>query len=110
MGRIRPHRRSSSGNQLKALPMEAMYAAGVSIFSLVIYGAIMGVSVYMAGETPKFVGGIGMLGCFLAIAAFLYNVAQMKTKTELKYRLICLAVSTLAMAIWVGTFILGMVN
>ncbi|SHI79097.1 hypothetical protein [Pseudobutyrivibrio xylanivorans] len=110
MGRVRPHRRNSYGNQLKALPMEAMYAAGVSIFSLVIYGAIMGVSVYMAGETPKFVGGIGMLGCFLALAAFLYNVAQMKTKTELKYRLICLAVSTLAMAIWVGTFILGMVN
>ncbi|CBK75851.1 hypothetical protein CIY_33900 [Butyrivibrio fibrisolvens 16/4] len=110
MGRVRPHRRNSYGNQLKALPMEAMYAAGVSIFSLAIYGAIMGVSIYMAGETPKFIGGIGMLGFFVALAAFIYNIAQMKTKTELKYRLICLAISVVAMAIWVGTFILGMIN
>ena len=110
MGRIRPHRHSSYVKQTKALPMEAMYAAGVSVFSLVVYAAVMGVSVYMAGETPKFVGGIGMLGFFLALAAFLYNCGQMKTKTELKYRLICLAVSGLIMAVWIGTFILGMIN
>ena len=110
MGRIRPHRRNSYGNQLKALPMEAMYAAGVSLFSLIVYLVIMVVSVYMAGETPKFVGGIGMLGFFLALAALLYNIGQMKTKTELKYRIICLAISVGAMAVWIGTFILGMVN
>ena len=110
MGRVRPHRRNSYGNQLKALPMEAMYAAGVSIFSLVIYAAIMGVSVYMSGETPKFIGGIGMLGFFIALGAMLFNIGQMKTKTELKYRLICLAISGVAMVIWVGTFILGMMN
>ena len=110
MGRIRPHRRNSYGNQLKALPMEAMYAAGVSLFSLIVYLVIMGVSVYMAGETPKFVGGIGMLGFFLALAALLYNIGQMKTKTELKYRLICLAISIAAMCVWIGTFILGMIN
>jgi hypothetical protein len=90
--------------------MEAMYAAGVSIFSLIVYGVIMGVSVYMSGETPKFIGGIGMLGFFIALAALLFNCGQMKTKTELKYRLICLAISTVSMAVWVGTFIIGMVN
>lgn len=110
MGKVRPHRRNSYGNQLKALPVEAMYAAGVSAFSLVIYAAIMGVSVYMSGDTPKFIGGIGMIGFFIALAALLFNVGQMKTKTELKYRLICLGISFLVMAVWVGTFILGMVN
>lgn len=110
MGRVRPHRRNSYGNQLKALPVEAMYAAGVSIFSLFVYGAIMGVSIYMAGETPKFIGGIGMLGFFMALAALLYNCSQMKTKTELKYRIICLAISIGVMCVWIGTFVLGMIN
>ena len=110
MGRIRPHRRNSYGNQLKALPVEAMYAAGVSLLSLIIYGVTLGISVYMAGETPKLLGGFAMLGFFVALAALLYNCGQMKTKTELKYRLVCLAISIGAMGIWVGTFILGMVN
>ncbi len=110
MGRVRPHRRNSYGNQLKALPMEAMYAAGVSLFSLIVYVIIMGVSVYMSGETPKFIGGIGMLGFFMALAALLYNCGQMKTKTELKYRIICLTISIGVMCVWIGTFVLGMIN
>ena len=110
MGRVRPHRRNSYGNQLKAVPVEAMYAAGVSLFTLIIYGAVIGFSVYLKGETPKIIGGIGMLGFFIALFAFLYNLGQMKTKTELKYRITSLSVSGVVMIIWIATFILGMVK
>ena len=110
MGRVRPRRRNSYGNQLKALPIEAMYAAGVSLFTLIAYGVVIGISVYMSGETPKFIGGIGMLGFFMAIGALIFNLGQMKTKTELKYRLICLGVSLVVIIVWATTFILGMIN
>lgn len=110
MGRVRPHRRNSYGNQLKALPMEAMYAAGVSLFTLIVYAAVIGVSVYMSGDTPKFIGGIGMLGFIVALAALLYNIGQMKTKTELKYRVICLSISILTMIAWIAPYVLGLIN
>lgn len=110
MGRVRPHRRNSYGNQLKALPMEAMYAAGVSLFTLIVYAAVIGVSVYMSGDTPKFIGGIGMLGFIVALAALLYNIGQMKTKTELKYRVICLSISVLTMIAWIAPYVLGLIN
>ena len=103
-------RHSSYGNQLKALPVEAMYAAGVSIFSLVIFGAVLGVSIYMSGETPKFIGGIAMLGFFVGLVAFIYNIRQLSTKTELKYRLICFSISTFSMIIWVIPYVLGLLN
>lgn len=110
MARNRSRRRNSYGNQLKALPIEAMYAAGVSLFSLIVYIVVIVISVFMAGETPRWVGGSGMLGFFAALGAFLYNLGQMKTKTELKYRLICLGVSLVVMIVWMATFIIGMVN
>ena len=110
MSRVRFHRRSSYGNQLKALPMEAMYAAGVSLFTLIVYGAIIGASVYLAGETPRWLGGIGMLFFIVALCALGFNIGQMKTKTELKYRLVCLGISIFVMLFWLGTFILGMIN
>ncbi|MBQ7147331.1 MAG: hypothetical protein IJR96_01125 [Pseudobutyrivibrio sp.] len=110
MGRIRPHRRSSYGNQLKALPIEAMYASGVSLFTLIIFGVVIGVSVYMSGETPKLLGGIGMLGFFIALAAMLYNIGQMKTKTELKYRITCMTISAVVMIIWIAPYVLGLIN
>ncbi len=110
MGRLRPHRRNSYGNQLKALPMEAMYAAGISLFTLIIFVAVIAVSVYMSGETPKFIGGIGMLGFITALTAFIYNIGQMKTKTELKYRIICLLISTVIMIIWIAPYVLGLIN
>lgn len=110
MGRIRPHRRSSSGNQLKALPVEAMYASGVSLFTLVIYGAIIGVSVYMKGETPNFIGGIGMLGFFVALGSLIFNIGQMKTKTEIKYRVTCLSISAVTLVIWITPIVLGLIN
>ena len=110
MAKIYRHRRSSNGNQLKALPIEAMYAAGISVFSLVLYGAIIAGSVYLAGETPRWLGGSGTLCFCLALGAFIFNIRQMKTKTEIKYRVICLCISTLAMAVWTATIVLGMIN
>ena len=38
------------------------------------------------------------------------KIGQMKTKTEFKYRIICLGVSTLAMIVWTATIVLGMIN
>ena len=110
MARIYKHRRNSNGNQMKALPIEAMYAAGVSVFSLVLYGGLIAGSIYLAGETPKWLGGTGTLGFCIALGAFIYTVRQMKTKTEIKYRLICLGISSFAMLIWTATIILGMIN
>ena len=110
MAKIYRHRRNSNGNQLKALPIEAMYAAGVSVFSLILYGAIIAGSVYLAGETPKWLGGSATLCFCIALGAFIFNIGQMKTKTEIKYRLICLGVSTLAMIVWTATIIVGMIN
>ena len=110
MGRIRPHRRSSYGNQVKALPVEAMNAAGVSIFSLIIFGIVVGTSIYMAGETLKLVGGIGMLGFILALVALIFNISQMKTKTEFKYRLACLGISAGTMIIWITPYIIGLIK
>jgi hypothetical protein len=111
MARSRFHRRSSYGNQLKALPMEAMYSAGVSLVSLIIYGGIITASVYMSGETPRWLGGgLGTLGFLVAFGAFVYNVGQMKTKTELKYRVICLAISSVIMIVWIATLIIGLIR
>ena len=110
MARVYRHRRNSNGNQLKALPIEAMYAAGVSIASLVIYVAIVAGSVYLAGETPRWLGGCGTLGFCIALGAFIYNIGQMKTKTEIKYRLICLGISVIAMLVWTSTIILGLIK
>ncbi len=110
MARIYSHRRNSNGNQMKALPMEAMYAAAVSVFSLIVYGVVIGVSVYMAGETPKLIGGIGFLGFLLALVAGIYNIGQMKTKTELKYRIVCMIISLVALIVWLSTFILGLIK
>ena len=108
MARTYSHRRNSYGNQLKAIPVEAIYAAGVSIFSIVMFIAIIGVSIYMAGETPRWLGGISVLAFIVALNAFIYNIKQMKTKTEIRYRVACMLISVLALAIWIGTFILGM--
>ncbi|MCR4694430.1 MAG: hypothetical protein K5773_03790 [Pseudobutyrivibrio sp.] len=108
MTRTYSHRRNSYGNQLKAIPVEAMYAAGVSIFSILMFIAIIGVSIYMAGETPRWIGGISVLAFIVSINAFIYNIKQMKTKTEIRYRVICMLISVFALAIWIGTFILGM--
>ncbi len=110
MRRGRPHRRNSYGNQLKALPVEAMYASGVSLFSLLIYVAVIGVSVYFAGETPKLVAGIGMLGLFISLAAALFNLGQMRTKTEVKYRIICMSISVVVLIIWITPYIMGLLN
>ncbi|MCR5581300.1 MAG: hypothetical protein K6F66_06900 [Pseudobutyrivibrio sp.] len=110
MARGRFHRRNSYGNQLKALPIEAMYAAGVSLFSLIVFGAVIAISVYMAGETPRWVGGIGTLGFLVALCALIFNIGQMKTKTEFKYRIVCLSISILAMVIWMATLIVGLVR
>ena len=110
MAKIYRHRRNSNGNQLKALPIEAMYAAGVSVFSLILYGAIIAGSVYLAGETPKWLGGSATLCFCIALGAFIFNIGQMKTKTEIKYRLICLGISTPAMIVWTATIIVGMIN
>ncbi len=107
MARGRFRRRNSYGNQLKALPMEAMYCAGVSLFTFVLYIAIMTGSVYLSGETPRWLGGLGTLGFLVSVIAFIFNVGQMKTKTELKYRAICLGVSSFVMLIWIATLIIG---
>lgn len=110
MARGRFHRRSTYGNQLKALPIEAMYAAGVSFVSLIVYGGIIGGSVYLSGETPRWLGGLGTLGFLIALCALIFNIGQMKTKTEFKYRLICLGISIFAMLIWVSTLMLGLIR
>ncbi len=110
MARVYRHRHNSYKGQSKALPIEAMYAAGVSLFSIIVYIAIIIASVYLAGETPKWLGGLAFLGYCAAIAAFVYNIGQMKTKTELKYRIACLAISFVAMVVWTVTIIIGMVK
>lgn len=110
MSRRRRHRRDSSIKESKAWPMEAIYASGVSLISLIIYGALIGVSVYKAGENPNVIGGIGMLGLFIALAAAIFNITQMRTKTELKYRIICMAVSTVVLIIWLTPYVLGLIN
>lgn len=110
IGRGRFHRRSSYGNQLKALPVEAMYAAGVSLGTLVVYIAIMAGSVYLSGETPKWLGGLGTIGFLVALCALIYNIGQMKTKTELKYRATCLAISSVVMIVWMATLVVGFVR
>lgn len=110
MARGRFHRRNSYGNQLKALPIEAMYAAGVSLATIIAYGCIVVASVYMSGETPRWLGGLGTLGLLTAFGAFVYNIGQMKTKTELKYRIICMTVSSVVMIVWLATLIIGLVR
>ena len=90
--------------------MEAMYSAGVSLVTLIIYGSIITASVYMSGETPRWLGGLGTLGFLTAFGAFAYNVGQMKTKTELKYRVICLAISSIIMLVWIATLIIGLIR
>lgn len=110
MARGHHRRRNSYGNQLKALPIEAMYASGVSLFTLFIYAIIIIVSVYFSGETPKWIGGIGTLGFIAAAVALIFNIRQMSTKTEFKYRMICLGVSTFVMLIWAATLVIGLVR
>ena len=110
MVRVYRHRHNSSRGRAKALPIEAMYAAGVSLFSLIVYGVVIGVSVYLEGETPKWLGGIAMLAFIASICAFVFNVYQMKTKTEIKYRVICIIISFVALVVWGATIILGMVK
>ena len=90
--------------------MEAMYAAGISLLSLIIYVVVIVVSVCMSGETPKFIGGLGMLGFFIALCSLVYNLNQMKTKTELKYRVVSLVISFVIMIIWATPYILGLLN
>ena len=110
MARGRFHRRSSYGNQLKALPIEAMYAAGVSFATLLIYGGIIAGSVYLSGETPKWLGGLGTIGFLIAFGALVYNIGQMKTKTEFKYRVVCMSISSFTMLVWVVTLLLGLIR
>jgi len=110
MARGRFHRRNSYGNQLKALPIEAMYASIVSVATLFLYGAIMGGSVYLSGETPRWLGGLGTIGFLIALGAFIYNIGQMKTKTEFKYRLVCFSISSVAMLVWLTTLIIGLIR
>ena len=110
MARGRFRKRSSYGKQLKALPIEAMYAAGVSAFTLLVCGALIAGSVYLKGETPRWLGGLGTLGFLTALGALIYNIGQMKTKTELKYRLICLGISIVVMIVWATLLILGLVR
>lgn len=110
MARGRFRRRNSYGNQLKALPIEAMYAAGASIITLLVYGGIIAGSVYLSGETPRWLGGLGTLGFLAAGIALIFNIGQMKTKTELKYRLICLGISIFSMLVWTSTLLLGVVR
>ena len=110
MARGRKRRRSSYGNQLKALPIEAMYASGVSLFTLFLHVIIIIIAVYLAGETPKWLGGIGTLGFIAAAVALIFNIRQMSTKTEFKYRLICLGVSSFVMIVWMSTLINGLVR
>lgn len=110
MARNRRHRKSSASKPLKALPMEAVYAATLSLFSLIIYIAVIGVSAFMNGETPKLVGGIGMLGFIIALAALVYNFFQLNTKTEVKYRVICFGISTFATILWLAPYIYGLIK
>lgn len=110
IGRGRFHRRSSYGNQLKALPVEAMYAAGVSLGTLVVYAGIIAGSVYLSGETPKWLGGLGTIGFLVALGSLIFNLGQMKTKTELKYRATCLIISSVVMIVWMATLVVGLVR
>lgn len=110
IGRGRFHRRSSYGNQLKALPVEAMYAAGVSLGTLVVYAGIIAGSVYLSGETPKWLGGLGTIGFLVALGSLIFNIGQMKTKTELKYRATCLIISSVVMIVWMATLVVGLVR
>ena len=90
--------------------MEAMYAAGVSIFSLVAFIAILAIDVYMAGDTPKVIGGLSILFFIAALCAFAFNISQMTKQTELKDRIICMIISTVCFAVWLVTFLIGMFN
>lgn len=110
MARGRFHRRNSYGNQLKALPIEAMYAAGVSIITLFVYAGIIAGSVYLSGETPRWLGGLGTIGFLSALGALIFNIRQMKTKTELKYRLICLGISIFVMLVWSFPLVIGFIR
>jgi len=110
IGRGRFHRRSSYGNQLKALPVEAMYAAGVSLATMVVYIGIIAGSVYLSGETRKWLGGLGTIGFLVSLGSLIFNIGQMKTKTELKYRATCLIISSVVMIVWMATLVVGLVR
>ncbi len=109
MARIYNRRRASAKDQLKAKPMEAIYAAAVSLASFVAYIVIVAMSVSYAGDSPNWVGGLGILGFFASICAGIYNAGQMQTKTEFKDRCICFGISIAVFLIWLVTFILGMI-
>ena len=104
------HRRGNFGVQNKAKPVEAMYAAGFSIISIIAYIVILIIDAFMAGETPKVVGGLAFVFFCMSVGAFCFNISQMKTKTEFRDRVICLCISSVSFLIWLSTFILGMVR
>lgn len=110
MTRVYSHRRSRFGNPKKAKPMEAMYAAGVSIFSVLCFIVILIVDVAMGGDTPRFIGGLSVIAFLISLSAFIFNIGQMRTQTEFKDRLICLLISIFSFLIWLSVFVIGMVN
>lgn len=103
-------RKMGFGVQKKAKPMEAIYAAALSLFCIVAYIGILVVDVMMAGETPKVLGGLSFVFYFLAFVSFVFNISQMKTSTDIKDRIICMSISSVSFLIWTFTFILGMVK
>ncbi len=110
MARIYNRRRSAAQKQQKAKPMEAMYAAGVSILSFVVFIFTVVMSVVYSGDSPNWVGGLGILGFFASICACIFNAGQMQSKTEFRDRCICFVISLAALLIWLATFILGMLD
>lgn len=106
MARVYSHRRSTTKKLAK--PIEAMYAAGVSTVSIVMYFVEISIAVSEAGETTNWVGGFGILGLCIAIGAFVYNVGQMKKSTDLTERIICMSISSVALLCWGITMLIGM--
>lgn len=101
---------SSYKQQNRTVPMESMYAATASILTIVILVAIIVTSTYMAGETPAYVGGIGVLAFFTSIGCFVYNLRKFKEKTDLRIKLSCLIVSSVAALAWLAIYVLGMLR
>ena len=110
MARVYSHRRNRNGNQLKAKPIEAMYAAGCSIASVLLYAVLIALSIFNAGDNTRWIGGIGFLGFVMALVAFIYNIRQMRTPTELTIRIICMAISSVAFLIYIATYVMGILH
>ena len=107
MVRINQRRRTSTGNKLKAKPIEAMYAALFSIASIIALGVVITLSVMAGGDNSRWFGGAGILAFFVAVLAFIFNVGQMKKATDLRARITCMVISTLAFVLWAAVFIIG---